>query len=91
MEAILSTSNPDFYRVKMSQQNENIQVYVRVRPMNSLEKNKNSLQVLDCPGNREVVVRERTANNLTKTFTFDRVFSPSSKQVINEIRLHLQC
>ncbi len=49
--------------------------------MNSQEHAKHAAQVLDTPGSREVVVRDRSVNNVTKTFTFDRVFGASSKQV----------
>lgn len=49
--------------------------------MNSQEHAKHAAQVIDTPGSREVVVRDRSVNNVTKTFTFDRVFGASSKQV----------
>ncbi len=49
-------------------------------PMSAMEKMKAPLSVLDCPGNREVVVKER-AIQATKTFTFDKVFGPVSQQV----------
>jgi len=46
-----------------------------------MERAKNSLLVVDTPGTREVIVKDRSMNNLTKTFTFDRAFGPLSKQV----------
>jgi hypothetical protein len=49
--------------------------------MNALEKNMKSLNVVDCPNNREVIVRERAVDKITRTFAFDRVFGPNSKQV----------
>lgn len=49
--------------------------------MNSQEHSKHATQVVDTPGSREVVVRDRSVTNVTKTFTFDKVFGASSKQV----------
>jgi len=52
------------------------------RPMNSLERAKHAILAVDCPGGREVVVRDRNLGGLQKTFTYDKVFGPHSKQVI---------
>jgi len=59
---------------------QNIQVFVRVRPLNSTEKNSRSWSVLDTPGTGEVVVKEKSNSSLTKTFNFDRVFGTNSAQ-----------
>jgi len=40
-----------------------------------------SFNVVDCPSNREVVVKERVVDKNTRTFAFDRVFGPNSRQV----------
>ena len=50
------------------------------RPLNSTEKNSRSWSVLDTPGTREVVVKEKSNSSLTKTFNFDRVFGTNSAQ-----------
>jgi len=68
--------------VIMSQKDgQNIKVFVRCRPLNKDEKAARSYSVLDCPGTREVIVKEKPLSSLTKTFNFDRVFGPSSKQL----------
>lgn len=51
------------------------------RPMNSMEKSSKSFCAVECQQNREIIVRERPLDKFTKTFTFDRVFGPESKQV----------
>jgi hypothetical protein len=51
------------------------------RPVNGQERAKNAIAVVDMTSSREVTVRERNAGNVSKTFTFDRVFGPHSKQV----------
>ncbi|CAL8115348.1 unnamed protein product [Orchesella dallaii] len=59
------------------ERNQNIQVYVRVRPMTP----GGQVKVIETPGVREVVVRERSVANITKTFTFDKVFNTESTQL----------
>jgi kinesin family protein 11 len=61
-------------------------VFFTFRPLNSLEKSMKSLNIVDCPNNREVVVKERPTDKITRTFAFDRVFGPSSRQVSSNIR-----
>ncbi|XP_048515070.1 kinesin-like protein Klp61F [Athalia rosae] len=61
--------------------NQHIQVFVRVRPTNNVEKLGKSCTVVDVPSNKEVVVRERPQDKHSKKFTFDKVFGPMSKQV----------
>nr|CAD7407179.1 unnamed protein product [Timema cristinae] len=61
--------------------NQHIQVFVRVRPLNSSEKLSKSTSILECTGSRVVEVMERPNDKHSKTFSFDRVFDPSSKQM----------
>jgi len=37
--------------------------------------------VVDVPGGKEVVVKEKPNSSTTKTFKFDRAFGPSATQV----------
>ncbi|XP_017060047.1 kinesin-like protein Klp61F [Drosophila ficusphila] len=60
--------------------NQNIQVYVRVRPLNSRERCIRSAEVVDVVAPREIVTRHTLDSKLTKKFTFDRSFGPESKQ-----------
>ncbi|KOX74219.1 hypothetical protein WN51_13570 [Melipona quadrifasciata] len=60
---------------------QHIQVFVRVRPINNIEKIGKSMTVVDIPSNKEVIVRERPHDKFTKKFTFDKVFGPNSKQI----------
>jgi hypothetical protein len=66
-------------------------VFFIFRPLNSLEKGMKSLNIVDCPNNREVVVKERNVDRITRTFAFDRVFGPNSKQVSNDFRYSSNC
>ncbi|XP_065226392.1 kinesin-like protein KIF11 [Planococcus citri] len=63
------------------EEKKNVQVFVRVRPINNAEKAARSYTVVGCNGSKEIVVKERPTDRLTKTFTFDKVFGPESKQV----------
>merc|ERR1719410_1159015 len=60
---------------------QNIQVFVRCRPLNKAEKDARSFSVVDCPNSREVTVKEKQFSSITKTFQFDRVFGTQSKQL----------
>ncbi|XP_032590194.1 kinesin-like protein Klp61F isoform X2 [Drosophila grimshawi] len=60
--------------------NQNIQVYVRVRPLNSRERCIRSAEVVDVMPPREIVTRHTLESKLTKKFTFDRTFGPESRQ-----------
>lgn len=51
------------------------------RPVNNVEKASKSPLVVDVASSKEVIVRERPQDKLTKKFTFDKVFGPVSKQV----------
>lgn len=46
-----------------------------------MEKSSKSFCAVECQQNREIIVRERPLDKFTKTFTFDRVFGPESKQI----------
>ncbi|XP_045779375.1 kinesin-like protein Klp61F [Maniola jurtina] len=61
--------------------NQNIQVFVRLRPLNQRERDIKSLGVVEVANGREVVVRQSQQSMHTKRFTFDRAFPPHSKQV----------
>lgn len=50
------------------------------RPMNDAERAAKSYAVVSCTA-KEVIVKERPVEKHTKTFCFDRVFGPDSKQV----------
>ncbi|KAG0726958.1 Kinesin-like protein Klp61F [Chionoecetes opilio] len=49
--------------------------------MNSQEKASKSHSVVTVSGPREVVLKERPLDKFSKTFTFDHVFGPDSKQI----------
>lgn len=49
--------------------------------MNSSEKQQRATNVVDISGSKEVKVSERNSDKLSKTFTFDNVFGPTSKQI----------
>ncbi|XP_069671575.1 kinesin-like protein Klp61F isoform X2 [Periplaneta americana] len=66
---------------KQQEKNQHIQVFVRVRPLNSQEICMKSSSVVECANNREVVVKERSVDRTTRTFAFDRVFGPNSRQI----------
>lgn len=59
--------------------NQNIQVFVRVRPTNSSELKSRS--IVDVKSDREVTVKDNKQSNAFKTFTFNNVFGPNSAQV----------
>ncbi|XP_046972353.1 kinesin-like protein Klp61F [Vanessa cardui] len=63
------------------EKNQNIQVFVRLRPLNQRERDIKSLGVVEVVNGREVVVRQSQQSMHTKRFTFDRAFPPLSKQV----------
>ncbi|XP_068249669.1 kinesin-like protein KIF11 [Palaemon carinicauda] len=65
---------------KNGRKGQNIKVFVRCRPLNSIEKNSKAHTCVDCTS-REITVKERPLDKYTKTFSFDRVFGPDSKQI----------
>ncbi|XP_052894943.1 kinesin-like protein Klp61F [Anopheles moucheti] len=73
MDASNGQSDRNQSNNKPSKSNQNVQVYVRVRPTNSREKLIRSQEVVDVVSNRELQLK-------SKKFTFDRTFSPNCKQ-----------
>lgn len=70
--------------VKKDEKGRNIQVVVRCRPFNTVERKSNSHTVVECDQNRkELMVRTGgvTDKAARKTYTFDMVFGPSAKQI----------
>ncbi|CAK1594187.1 unnamed protein product [Parnassius mnemosyne] len=61
--------------------NQNIQVFVRLRPLNQRERDIKSLGVVEVVNGREILVRQSQQTSHTKKFTFDRAFGPHAKQV----------
>ncbi|KAH8297530.1 hypothetical protein KR054_001868, partial [Drosophila jambulina] len=76
----MDVSNGNTSRQPPKKANQNIQVYVRVRPLNSRERCIRSAEVVDVVAPREIVTRHTLDSKLTKKFTFDRSFGPESKQ-----------
>ncbi|XP_067222841.1 kinesin-like protein KIF11 [Chanodichthys erythropterus] len=69
---------------KKDEKGRNIQVVVRCRPFNTVERKSASHTVVECDQNRkEVTVRTGGATDKAarKTYTFDMVFGPSAKQI----------
>ncbi|XP_041922135.1 kinesin-like protein KIF11 [Alosa sapidissima] len=69
---------------RKEEKGKNIQVVVRCRPFNAVERKSASYGVLDCDQNRkEVAVKTGgvTDKQARKTYTFDMVFGPSAKQI----------
>ncbi|XP_067646565.1 kinesin-like protein Klp61F [Eurosta solidaginis] len=60
--------------------NQNIQVYARVRPLNTRERLIRSAEVIEAVSPREIIARHNIDSKLTKKFTFDRVFGTDSRQ-----------
>lgn len=61
--------------------NQNVQVYLRVRPTNAREKLIRSQEVVDVVSSREVMLKPTLLDTRTsKKFTFDRAFDVNSKQ-----------
>uniref|UniRef100_A0A8C3ARP1 Kinesin-like protein n=1 Tax=Cyclopterus lumpus TaxID=8103 RepID=A0A8C3ARP1_CYCLU len=69
--------------LKRDEKGRNIQVVVRCRPFNTMER-KSSYGVMDCdPNRKEVIVKTGGMNDKAarKTYTFDMVFGPAAKQI----------
>uniref|UniRef100_A0A915J254 Kinesin motor domain-containing protein n=1 Tax=Romanomermis culicivorax TaxID=13658 RepID=A0A915J254_ROMCU len=68
-------------RIPEKEKNQHIQVVVRARPMNFTEKKCGAVNLVSVvPDRREIIVKEKINATSTRTFTFDKVFGPSSKQ-----------
>ncbi|XP_061823700.1 kinesin-like protein KIF11 [Nerophis lumbriciformis] len=68
--------------VKREEKGRNIQVVVRCRPFNTMERKSHS--VVDCdPNRKEVTMKTGAAADKAsrKTYTFDMVFGPAAKQI----------
>ncbi|XP_040293401.1 kinesin-like protein KIF11 [Bufo bufo] len=77
-------SQPSTMSSKKDDKGKNIQVVVRCRPFNQLERKANSHSVLECETQRkEVSVRTGGINDKLgkKNYMFDMVFGPSAKQI----------
>ncbi|CAK9822014.1 Kinesin-like protein Klp61F [Anthophora retusa] len=68
-------------RVGKKEKYQQIQVFVRVRPINNREKNSKCTTIVEVPNNKEVIVHERPYDKLSKKYKFDNVFGPLSKQI----------
>ncbi|RUS86464.1 hypothetical protein EGW08_005779 [Elysia chlorotica] len=70
-------------KADVKEKNQNINVAVRCRPVNSIEKKQGSYSILQCDGvKKEVCVKERHGiNPSTKSYTFDHVFPPDCQQI----------
>ncbi|XP_061491522.1 kinesin-like protein KIF11 [Rhineura floridana] len=69
---------------KKDEKGKNIQVVVRCRPFNAIERKANSYSVVECEcGRKEVSVRTGGMMDKTsrKTYTFDMVFGAQAKQI----------
>ncbi|KAG9268420.1 kinesin-like protein KIF11 [Astyanax mexicanus] len=78
------SSNSGALSAKKDEKGRNIQVVVRCRPFNAVERKSNSHGVIECDQTRkEVLVRTGGVTDKTsrKTYTFDMVFGPSAKQI----------
>ncbi|XP_075697117.1 kinesin-like protein KIF11 [Rhinoderma darwinii] len=78
------SSQPSTMSNKKEDKGKNIQVVVRCRPFNQLERKANSHSVLECDSqHKDVSVRTGGINDKLgkKNYTFDMVFGPSAKQI----------
>ena len=81
------TYNSYISKGKMGQQDiagiqkGNINVVVRVRPLNNSERFANESNVLQFPGNGGIVATSQDKGNVIKSFTFNVVFEPEATQV----------
>ena len=60
---------------------QNIQVFVRSRPLNKAEKDKKAFSIVDFPSIKQIDVKEKLHSSHTKSYQFDRVFGPKSQQI----------
>ncbi|XP_063818119.1 kinesin-like protein KIF11 isoform X2 [Pseudophryne corroboree] len=81
---IVMSFQPSVMLSKKEEKGKNIQVVVRCRPFNQLERKANSHSVLEFDAQRkEVSVRTGGINDKLgkKNYAFDMVFGPSAKQI----------
>lgn len=81
VQIMMSANNSMGSRQKPVNPNQNIQVYVRVRPTNARERAIRSCEVVEVPNGKEVIARQYLDAKTTKKFTFDKAFDPDSRQV----------
>ncbi|XP_040583693.1 kinesin-like protein KIF11 [Lepeophtheirus salmonis] len=75
----MSMGTPTKKTLRSSERSQNIQVFVRARPLNKSEKASRSYSVVDTDG-KKVIVKEKSNSSLTKTFSFNGVFGPDCDQ-----------
>uniref|UniRef100_A0A0K2UXY6 Kinesin 5 [Nasonia vitripennis] n=2 Tax=Lepeophtheirus salmonis TaxID=72036 RepID=A0A0K2UXY6_LEPSM len=75
----MSMGTPTKKTLRSSERSQNIQVFVRARPLNKSETAKRSYSVVDTDG-KKVIVKEKSNSSLTKTFSFNGVFGPDCDQ-----------
>lgn len=63
--------------------NQNIQVYLRVRPTNARERLIRSNEIVEVSGCSDIIVKQTVESRTTKKFSFDRAFGMDSQQVTN--------
>ncbi|XP_043258345.1 kinesin-like protein Klp61F [Colletes gigas] len=68
-------------RTGKKSKSQHIQVFVRIRPISSLEQTNKSTTIVEVPNDKEIIIHERPKEKYSKKFKFDNVFGPSSKQV----------
>ncbi|CAL7949030.1 unnamed protein product [Xylocopa violacea] len=68
-------------RVAKKEKCQQIQVFVRVRPINDAERNNKSKNIVEILNSKEIIVHERPNDKFSKKFKFDNVFGSSSKQI----------
>jgi len=57
---------------------QNIQVFVRCRPLNQAEKDKKAYSIVETPHIKQIDVKDKLSS---KSYQFDRVFGPKSQQL----------
>lgn len=84
----------------MTADDQNITVILRIRPRNSREIKENSQIAASISTNSKQEVQVKQSNDFVKTFTFDKVYGPTSNQeqvfkginhLINEVFLGYNC
>lgn len=73
--------SPPMQRKVKGKGSQNIKVFVRCRPMNAKEKEARSFMCVDVQNNKDILVKERPMDKITKNFAFDKVFGRESKQI----------
>ena len=82
----MNTTEDSSHKMKS---NQNIQVYLRVRPTNTRERLIRSNEIVEVSGCRDIIVKQTVDSRTTKKFSFDRAFGMDSQQVIKKIIMNL--